>query len=145
MLEMGFSCHTVDLIRSLYTDQSTTLRTVHGLTADFRIEQGVQQGCILSPHLFNIYSEVIMRNALEGFEGTVKIGGRSITNSIYADDVVLVGGSMEELQNIVNRVHEASSQAGLYFNTRKTKVMKTIRVPMRNEQDNILVKGQDRL
>ena len=59
------------------------------------------------------------------------------------DDVVLVGGSMEELQNIVNRVHEASSQAGLYFNTRKPKIMKTIKVPMRNEQDNILVNGQD--
>ena len=69
--------------------------------------------------------------------------GRSITNLRYADDVVLVGGSMDELQNIANRVHEASSQEGLYFNTRKTKVMKTIRVPMRNEQDNILVNGQD--
>ena len=71
-----------------------------------------------------------MRYALEGYEGTVKIDGRSITNLRYTDGVVLVGGSMEELQNIVNRVHEASSQAGLYFNTRKTKVMKTIIVPM---------------
>ena len=71
-----------------------------------------------------------MRYALEGFEGIVKIDGRSITNLRYTDGVVLVSGSMEELQNIVNRVHEASSQAGLYFNTRKTKVMKTIRVPM---------------
>ena len=143
MLEMGFSSHIVDLIKSLYTDQSATVRTTHGLTADFRIEQGVRQGCILSPHLFSIFSEVIMRNALEGFEGTVKIGGRSITNLRYADDVVLIGGSMDELQNLVDRVHEASSQAGLYFNTRKTKVLKTIRVPMRNEQDNILVNGQD--
>ena len=130
MLEMGFSSHIVDFIKSLYTDQSATIRTTHRLTADFRIEQGVRQGCILSPHLFNIFSEVIMRNALESFEGTVTIGGRSITNLRYADDGVLVGCSMDELQNIVNRVHDASSQAGLYFNTRKTKVMKTIRVPM---------------
>lgn len=143
MLEMGFSSHIVDLIKSLYTDQSASVRTTHGLTVDFRIEQGVRQGCILSPHLFNIYSEVIIRNALEGFEGTVKIGGRIITNLRYADDIVLVGGSMEELQDIVNRVHEASSQAGLYLNTSKTKVMKTIRVPVQNEQDNILVNGQD--
>ena len=143
MLEMGFSSHIVDLIKSLYTDQSASVRTTHGLTVDFRIEQGVRQGCILSPHLFNIYSEVIIRNALEGFEGTVKIGGRIITNLRYADDIVLVGGSMEELQDIVNRVHEASSQAGLYLNTSKTKVMKTIRIPVRNEQDNILVNGQD--
>jgi len=85
-----------------------------------------------------------MRNAFEGFEGSVKIGRKSITNLRYADDIVLVGGSMEELQDIVNRAHEASSQAGLYLNTSKTKVMKTIRVPVRNEQDNILVSGQDR-
>ena len=140
---MGFSNHIVDLIKSQYTDQSASVRTTHGLTVDFRIEQGVQQQCILSPHLFNIYSEVIIRNALEGFEGTVKMGGRIITNLRYADDTVLIGGSMEELQDIVNRAHEASSQAGLYLNTSKTKVMKTIRVPVRNEQDNILVNGQD--
>ena len=143
MLEMGFSNHIVDLTKSLYIDQSASVRTTHRLTVDCRIEQGVRQGCLLSPHLFNIYSEVIIRNALEGFEGTVKIGGRIITNLRYADDIVLIGGSMEELQDIVNRVHEASSQAGLYLNTSKTKVMKTIRVPVRNEQDNILVNGQD--
>ena len=80
MLEIGFSSHIVDFIKSLYTDQSATVRKTLGLTVGFRIEQGVRQGCILSPHLFNIYSEVIMRNALEGFEGTVKIGGRSITS-----------------------------------------------------------------
>ena len=61
----------------------------------------------------------------------------------YEDDIVLVGGSMEELQDIVNRAHEASSQAGLYLNTSKTKVMKTIRVPVWNEQDDILVNGHD--
>ena len=143
MLEMGFSSHIVDLIKGLYTDQSATVRTTHGLTVDFRIEKGVQQGSILSPHLFNIFSEVIMRTALEGFEGTVKIGGRSITNLRYADDIVLVGGSIEELQNIVNRVHEASGQAGLYLNTSKTKVTKIIRVPVQNEQNNISVNGQD--
>ena len=143
MLEMGFSSHIVDLIKGLYTDQSATVRTTHRLTVDLRIEKGARQGCIVSPHLFNIYSEVIMRTALEGFEGTVKIGGRSITNLRYADDIVLVGGSIEELQNIVNRVHEASSQAGLYLNTSKTKVMKIIRVPLQNEQSNISVNGQD--
>ena len=89
------------------------------------------------------YSEVIMRNALEDFEGTIKIGGRSITNLRYADDIVLVGSSIEELQNIVNRVHKASNQGGLYLNTSKTKVMKIIRDPVRNEQDNIIVNGQD--
>ena len=143
MLEMGFSSHIIYLIKSLYTDQSATVRTTHGLTVDFRIEKGVRQGCILSSHLFNIYSEVIMRNALEGIECTVKIGGRSIKHLRYADDIVLVGGSIEELQNIVNSVHEASSQAGLYLNTSTTKVMKIIRVPVQSEQDNVSVNGQD--
>ena len=69
-----------------------------------RHEQDVRQGCILSPHLFNIYSEVIIRNALEGFEGTVKIGGQIITNLRYADGIVLVGGSMEELQDMLWRI-----------------------------------------
>ena len=143
MLEMGFSRHIVDLRKSLNTDQSANVRTTHGLTVDFRIEKGVRQGCILSPHLFNIYSEVVMRTSLEGFEGTVKISGRSIANLRYAYDIVVVGGSIEELQNIVNRVHEASSQTSLHLNTSKTKVMKIIRVPVQSEQNNISVNGQD--
>ena len=101
----------------------------------------MRQGCILSPHLFNIYSEVIIRNALEDLEGTVKIGGRSIASLRYAEDIILLGGKMEELQDTVDRVDEASSQAGLYLNTSRTKVMKTVRVPVCNEQDNILVNG----
>ena len=68
---MGFSSHIVDLIKRVFTDQGASVRTTHRLTVDFRIEQEAQQGCILSSHLFNIYSEVIIRNALEGFEGTV--------------------------------------------------------------------------
>ena len=88
MLEMGFSSHIVDLIKSLYIDQNATVRTTHGPTVNFRTVKGVQQVCILSPHLLNIYSEYIMRNALEGFEGTLKIGGRSITNLRLTDDIV---------------------------------------------------------
>ena len=61
-----------------------------------------------------------------GFEGTVKIGGRSAANLRCADDIVIVGDSMEELQDIVSRIHEASSQEGLYLNTRTTKVMKPL-------------------
>ena len=66
--------YIVDLIKSLYTNQSPTVRTTHGLTVNFRTEKTVRKGCILSPHLFNIYSEVTMRTALEGFEDTVEIG-----------------------------------------------------------------------
>ena len=126
MLELVFSSHIADLIKNLYTDQSATLGTTHGLTLDFRVEEGVRQGSILSPHIFKIYSEVIMINAFEGFLGTLKIGRRSIPNLRYADDIVLVGGKIGELKNIVNRVHEASSPVGQYPNISKTKDMKII-------------------
>ena len=84
-----------------------------------------------------------MRNVHEDFEGTVEIGGRSISNLRYADDILLLGGSIEELRNIMNRVHEANSQVGLYLNTSKTNVMKITRVPVQSEQDNISVYRQD--
>ena len=94
---MSFSLHIIDLIKSLHSKQKATVRTAHGLTDWFDIEQGVRQGCILSPHIFNTYSEQIMRNALEDLTGGVRIGGRVITNLRYADDVVLIAGGMEEL------------------------------------------------
>ena len=113
MKRMGFSLHIIDLIRSLYSKEKAAVRTTHGLTDWFDIEQGVRQGCILSSHLCNIYSEQIMRNALEDFTGGVRIGGRVITSLRYADDVVLIAGGMEELQELVDRVSKASSQFGL--------------------------------
>ena len=142
MLEMAFSSNIVHLIKSLYTDQSSTVRKTHRLTVDFRIEQGVQQVCILSSNIFNIYSEAIMVTAIEGFQGTVKIGGRSIKILRYADGIVLVGGSIKEQQKIVNTIHKASSLVGLcpQFNQ---KVIKISRVPMRNERHHILFDGQD--
>ena len=93
----------------MYAHQQVTVKTTHGLTHWFEIGQGVRQGCILSPHIFNIYSERIMRKALEGFEGTIKVGGKTITNLRYADDVVLIAGSIDELQSLVNKVNEAST------------------------------------
>ena len=101
------------------------------------------QGCSLSPHLFNINSEVILRTAIDCFEGILRIGGRNVANLRYADDIVLVGGSIEESQNKVNRVHEASSQAGLYLNTSRAKVTKIIGVPVQNDKDNISVTWED--
>ena len=127
MASMGYPAHIIDLLKQLYGQQKAAVRTSHGLTDWFTVEQGVRQGCILSPHLFNIYSEQIMRNALDGFVGSVKVGGRTISNLRYADDVVLIANSMDELQDLVNRVKESSLQFGLALNSNKTKVMKIVK------------------
>ncbi|XP_063591867.1 uncharacterized protein LOC134768956 [Penaeus indicus] len=142
MLEIGFSKQLVELIRNLYGHQLAKVRTTHGFTDWFEIGQGMRQGCILSLHLFNIYSEGIMRRALDGFNGSIKIGGRTITNLRYADDVVLVAGSMLELQTLVNRINESSLQAGLQLNASKTKVLKIINNHGDNK-DNIKVNGNN--
>ena len=90
----------------------------------FEIGQGVRQGCIISPHHFNIYAEAIMRNALENFEGNITVESHKITNLRYADDVVLIAGSLEELQDLVDRVRLESEKVGLFLNTRKQKLRK---------------------
>ena len=81
----------------MYDQQKEAVRTIYGLTEWFEIGQGVRKGCIISPHLFNIYAEAILRNALENFEGSITVGGHKMTNLRYADDVVLIVGSLEEL------------------------------------------------
>ena len=104
---MVFSLSIIDLIKSLYSKPKAAVRTTHGLTDWFDIEQRVRQSCILSSHLFNINSEQIMRNTLENFTGSLRIGGRVITNLRYVDSVVLIASGMEELQELVNRVSKA--------------------------------------
>ena len=124
MKKMGFPTHIIMLIKNLYEQQQAAVRTAYGLSEWFSIGQGVRQGCILSPHLFNIYAEAIVREALDNFEGSITIGGRTVNNLRYADDVVLIAGSMQELQELVNRVVWKSEKAGLFLNVDKTKVMK---------------------
>ena len=88
--EMGIPDHLTCLLRNLYAGQEATVRTGHGATDWFQIGEGVCQGCILSPCLFNFYAEYIMRNAgLEETQAGIKIAGRNINNLRYADDTTL--------------------------------------------------------
>ena len=94
--EMGIPDHLTCLLRNLYAGQETTVRTGHGTTDWFQIRKGVHQGCILSPCLFNLYAECIMRNAgLDGTQAGIKIAGRNINNLRYADDTTLMAESEE--------------------------------------------------
>ena len=94
--EMGISDHLTCLLRILYAGQEATVRTGHGTTDWFQIGKGVRQGCILSPCLFKLYAEYIMRNAgLEEAQAGIKIAGRNINNLRYADDTTLMAESEE--------------------------------------------------
>ena len=95
----------------------------------FEIGQAVWQGSILSPHLFNIYAEHVMRKALEHHPTGIAVGGKLVNNLRYADDIVLVAKSMQELQDLTNKVKNASEAAALFLNVSKTKVMKVTKSP----------------
>ena len=95
---MGIPDHLTCLLRNLYAGQDTTVRTGHGTTDCFQIGKGCQ-GCILSPCLFNLYSEYIMRNTgLDEAQAGIKISGRNINNLRYADDTTLMAETEEELK-----------------------------------------------
>ena len=102
---MGILDHLTRLLRNLYVGQEATVRTRHGATIWFQIGKGVCQGCILSPCLFNLYAENIMRNAgLEETQAGIKIAGRNINKVRYADDTTLMAESEEELKSLLMKV-----------------------------------------
>ena len=120
---MGIPDHLTYLLINLYAVQEAPVRNGHGTTDWFQIRKGVQQGCILSPCLFNLYAEYIMRNAgLEEAQAGIKIAGRNINNLRYADDTTLVAES-EELKNLLMKVKEESEKVDLKLNIQKTKIM----------------------
>ena len=122
--EMGKPGHLTCLLRNLYAGQEATVRTGHGTTHWFQIRKGVRQGCILSPCLFNLYAEYIMRNAgLEEAQAGIKIAGRNTNNLRYADDTTLMAESEEELKSLLIRVKEENEKVGLKLNIQKTKIM----------------------
>ena len=112
------------LLRNLYVGQEATVRTGHGTTDWFQTGKGVHQGCILSPCLFNLHKEYIMRNAgLEEAQAGIKIAGRNINNLRYADDTTLMAESEEELKSLLMKLKEESEKHGLKLSIQKTKIM----------------------
>ena len=108
--EMGIPDHLTCLLRNLYAGQEATIRTGHGTTDWFQIGKGVHQVCILSPCLFNLYAEYIMRNArLDEAQAGIKIAGRNSNNLMYAD-TTLVAESKEELKSLLMKVKEGSKK-----------------------------------
>ena len=121
---MGIPDHLTYLLGNLYAGQEATVRTGHGTTDCFQIGKGECQGCILSPCLFNLYAEYIMRNdRLDESQVGIKIAKRNITNLRYANDTTLKAESEQELKSLLMKLKEESEIVGLKLNIQKTKIM----------------------
>ena len=118
--EMGIPDHFTYLLRNLFAGQKATVRTLYGTTDLFKIEKGVRQGCLLSPCLFNLCTERIMRNAgLDELQAGIKTGRRNINSLRYAADTTLMAESEEERKSLLMRVREESERASLKLNIKK--------------------------
>ena len=122
--EMGIPDHLTCFLRNLCAGQEATVSTEHGTVDWFQIRKRVCQGYILSPCLFNLYAEYIMRSSgLDEVQAGIKITERNINNLRYADDTTLMAESEEELKNLLMKLKEESEKVGLKLNIQKTKIM----------------------
>ena len=122
--EVGIPDHLTCLLRNLYAGQEATVRAGHGTKDCFQIRKGVHQGSILSPCLFNLYAEYIMRNTgLDEAQVGIKIARRNINNLRYADDTTFMAENKEDLKSLLTKVKEESEKVGLKLNIQNTKIM----------------------
>lgn len=121
--EMGVPNHLTHLIEQLYLHNEAFVCVDGRLSKQFSVEKGVRQGCILSPILFNIYGEWIIRKATEDWDGGVSVGGRKISNLRYADDTTLLASTEDEMENLLRRVENFSGEAGLKLNRNKCSML----------------------
>ena len=122
--EMEIPDHVTCLLRNLFADQEGTVRTGHRITDWFQVGKGVCQGCILSPCLFNLYAEHIMRNIrLDEAQAGIKIAGRNINNLRYADNSTLISASKEELKSLLMKAKRGEWKSWLKPRHQKMKIM----------------------
>uniref|UniRef100_A0A8D8VC16 Craniofacial development protein 2 n=1 Tax=Cacopsylla melanoneura TaxID=428564 RepID=A0A8D8VC16_9HEMI len=123
MQKTGLDAKDLNIIINLYWNQSANIRLEGECTEDIEILRGVRQGCVLSPTIFNLYSEYIFKEALENSEEGILLNGERISNIRYADDTVLMANTPQQLQNLIDRVARASATYNMKLNTSKTKIM----------------------
>ena len=123
MKKYNISTNLIRVIKNLYDKASSAVLFNSSIGGWFRTKVGVRQGCLLSPTLFNIFLERIMTDALKDHEGTISIGGRTITNFRFADDVDGLGEEDEEMAKLVEHLDKASTTYGMEINVEKTKLM----------------------
>lgn len=126
-------------ISELYWHQTAVVEMKQSTSEDIQIRRGVRQGCVLSPLLFNLYSETIFREALDRIQGGIKFNGIPINNIRYADDTVIIANDIQELQSIIDSVVHYSEMFGLHLNVSKTKLLVFSKTPI---NAHLRVKGQ---
>jgi len=119
VMDVGYPLHLTDLLAKLYTKQLAKVKVTETRSEWFP----VKKGCVISPYLFNILAEMVMRETLDRFQGGLQIGGRTITNLCYADDIILLATSEAELQELVDHLDRVSRRYSLLINVDKTKIM----------------------
>lgn len=136
--KQGLDCKDITLIKNLYWEQSASIRLNNdNTTMSVPIMRGVRQGCILSPLLFNLYSETVFEKALENMQEGIKVNGRFINNLRYADDTVIIANSPDGLQKLIDAITTEGETLGLKINTEKTKTMVVSKRP--NLQCNVSI------
>ena len=129
---MGIPHHLICLLRNLYAGQEATVRTGHGTTYYLQIGKGVHQGCVLSPYLFNLYAQYIMRNTgLEEAQAGIKVARKNISNLRYANNTTFMAESEEELNSLLMKVKEENEKVGLKLSIQKRKIMASCPVTSR--------------
>ena len=138
--KIGVDGKDIRIIANLYWYQKAAIRIDDELSPFTEIKRGVRQGCVLSPYLFNIYTEFIFREA-EELEG-IMINGHNVNNLRYVDDTALIASDEEKLQKLVDIVKECSSNAGLEMNAKKTKTMVLSKQPDSDKKVDIKIEGE---